>query len=166
VVVARIAMGFQFPSIAAVGSFLVADLELSYAQLGTLIGLAVMVIGILGAAAACGGFALGGPAVLWSALLGLLVAPAAGVVALAGEALPPRRRNTGFGSSTWSIGTAGPRRSGWPPPCGSRPGPPSDSSARSRGGGSPRGQHEPGVAPARRRVACCARPRRWHTSAA
>ena len=58
---------------------------------------AVMVIGILGAAAACGGFAMGGPAVLWSALVGILVAPAAGVVALAGEALAPRSRNTGFG---------------------------------------------------------------------
>ena len=39
VVVARTAMDFQFQSIAAVGSFLVADLGLSYAQLGTLIGL-------------------------------------------------------------------------------------------------------------------------------
>jgi MFS family permease len=57
----------------------------------------VMAIGILGAAAACGGLALGGPAVLWSALVGLLVAPAAGVVALPGEALSPRSRNTGFG---------------------------------------------------------------------
>jgi hypothetical protein len=39
VVVARTARGFQFQSIAAVGSFLVEDLGLSYAQLGTLIGL-------------------------------------------------------------------------------------------------------------------------------
>ena len=100
-VVARPRWAFS-SSIAAVGSFLVADLGLSYAQLGTLIGLAVMVIGILGAAAACGGFALGGPAVLWSAL----------------------------------------RR--WTPAGGS---------------------HEPGIAPARRRVALRV-ARRWHTSAA
>jgi len=41
--------------------------------------------------------ALGGPATLWSVLLGLLIAPVAGVVALPGEALSPPSRNTGFG---------------------------------------------------------------------
>jgi MFS family permease len=40
--------------------------------------------------------ALGGPATLWSVLLGLLIAPVAGVVALAGEALSPPSRSTGF----------------------------------------------------------------------
>ena len=39
VVVARTAVGFQFQSVAAVGPFLVGDLGLTYAQLGTLIGL-------------------------------------------------------------------------------------------------------------------------------
>jgi MFS family permease len=38
-VVARTAVGFQFQSIAAVGPFLVTDLNLSYAELGSLIGL-------------------------------------------------------------------------------------------------------------------------------
>jgi hypothetical protein len=50
-----------------------------------------------GSGTACGAFALGGPAALWSALVGLLVAPAAGVVALPGEVLPARSRSTGFG---------------------------------------------------------------------
>jgi MFS family permease len=58
---------------------------------------AVVVVGMAGAAAASGAFALGGPALLWSALVGLLVAPAAGVVALPGEVLPARSRSTGFG---------------------------------------------------------------------
>ena len=48
-------------------------------------GDAVVASGMVGAAVACGGFALGGPAVLWSVLVGLLVAPAAGVVALPGR---------------------------------------------------------------------------------
>jgi hypothetical protein len=39
VVVARTAMAVQFQSVAAVGPFLVADLGVSYAELGTLIGL-------------------------------------------------------------------------------------------------------------------------------
>lgn len=39
VFVARASMGFQFQSIASVGPLVVADLDLSYAQLGTLIGL-------------------------------------------------------------------------------------------------------------------------------
>ena len=39
VVIARTAVGFQFQSVAAVGPFLVADLALTYAELGTLIGL-------------------------------------------------------------------------------------------------------------------------------
>ena len=38
VVIARTTVGFQFQSVAAVGPFLVADLGLSYADLGTLIG--------------------------------------------------------------------------------------------------------------------------------
>jgi MFS family permease len=58
---------------------------------------AVIAVGLAGAGAACGAFAVGGPAVLWSALVGLLVAPAAGVVALPGEALGVRSRSTGFG---------------------------------------------------------------------
>jgi MFS family permease len=58
---------------------------------------AVIGVGLAGAAAASGAFALGGPALLWSVLVGLLVAPAAGVVALPGEVLPPRSRSTGFG---------------------------------------------------------------------
>jgi MFS family permease len=58
---------------------------------------AVIAAGLAGAGAASGAFALGGPAALWSALVGLLVAPAAGVVALPGEVLPPRSRSTGFG---------------------------------------------------------------------
>jgi len=58
---------------------------------------AVIAVGLVGAAAACGAFALGGPPALWSALLGLLVAPAAGVVALPGEVLSPQSRSTGFG---------------------------------------------------------------------
>jgi len=57
----------------------------------------VMAVGIAGAAAACGAFALGEPAILWSVLVGLLVAPAAGVVALPGAVLGPQSRNTGFG---------------------------------------------------------------------
>lgn len=58
---------------------------------------AMIVVGMAGAAAASGGFALGGPAALWSALTGVLIAPAAGVVALPGEVLSPASRSTGFG---------------------------------------------------------------------
>jgi predicted MFS family arabinose efflux permease len=58
---------------------------------------AVIAVGLVGSGAACGAFALGGPAALWSVLLGLLLAPVAGVVALAGEGLSPRGRSTGFG---------------------------------------------------------------------
>lgn len=58
---------------------------------------AVVAAGLAGAGAACGAFAVGGPAVLWSALVGLLVAPVAGVVALPGEVLGPHSRSTGFG---------------------------------------------------------------------
>lgn len=58
---------------------------------------AVIAIGMAGTAIACAGFALGGPAAVWSALFGLLIAPAAGVVALPGEVLSPRSRSTGFG---------------------------------------------------------------------
>jgi predicted MFS family arabinose efflux permease len=57
----------------------------------------VIAVGTIGAAVASAGFALGGPAVLWTALVGLLIAPAAGVVALPGEVLSPRSRGTGFG---------------------------------------------------------------------
>jgi len=42
VLVARTAMAFQFQSVAAVGPLLVADLGLSYAQLGTLIGFCLL----------------------------------------------------------------------------------------------------------------------------
>ena len=58
---------------------------------------AVIVVGLVGPGLACGAFALGGPAALWSVLVGLLVAPVAGVVALPGEALSARSRSTGFG---------------------------------------------------------------------
>jgi MFS family permease len=58
---------------------------------------AVIAVGLAGPAAACVAFALGGPAALWSVLLGLLIAPVAGVVALPGEALSSRSRSTGFG---------------------------------------------------------------------
>ena len=37
--IARISMGFQFQSVASVSPFLIADLSLNYAQIGTLIGL-------------------------------------------------------------------------------------------------------------------------------
>jgi MFS family permease len=57
----------------------------------------VIVIGLVGAAGATGAFALGGPVALWSALVGIFVAPAPGVVALPGEVLSPASRNTGFG---------------------------------------------------------------------
>jgi MFS family permease len=54
-------------------------------------------LGMVGTAAATAGFALGGPPMLWSTLVGLLITPTAGIVALAGEALSPRSRSTGFG---------------------------------------------------------------------
>jgi hypothetical protein len=120
VVVARTAMGFQFQSIAAVGSFLVADLGLSYAQLGTLIGRGHG-DRILGPRPRAAGSRLGGGR-LWSALVEFLVAPAAGGGA-GRRGLAPWSRNTGFGlfyappsraweagrqwPATWSIGTAG-----------------------------------------------------------
>ena len=58
---------------------------------------AVMAVGLTGCAVSCGAFALGGPAALWSVLLGVLVAPVAGVVALPGEVLSAPSRSTGFG---------------------------------------------------------------------
>jgi hypothetical protein len=79
VVVARTAMGLQFQSLAAVGSFLVADLDLSYAQLGTLTGLYLLsgaFISLPGALASMGGVPAvagylvdryGGAAALWLA---------------------------------------------------------------------------------------------------
>ena len=120
---------------------------------------ALMTAGLLGAAAACGAFVLGGPAILWSALVGLLVAPAAGVVALPGEALPPSRpqcrvrplstRSTtsawGWCRSspaTWSTRAAGPPPCGWPRSCGWRRCP--------RSGSSPRAPIAPPVASSRR----------------
>ena len=57
----------------------------------------LIALGVVGSAAMCGAFAVGGPAALWSALLGLLIAPVAGVVALPGEVLSPESRSTGFG---------------------------------------------------------------------
>ena len=64
---------------------------------------AVMAVSLVGSAAACGAFALGGPAVFWSVLLGLLIAPVAGVVALAGEVLSrPGAATRASGSSTRS----------------------------------------------------------------
>jgi predicted MFS family arabinose efflux permease len=60
-------------------------------------GDAVIALGLIGSAAACAGFILGGPSILWSTLVGLLVAPAAGVVALPGQVLSPQSRSTGFG---------------------------------------------------------------------
>jgi MFS family permease len=57
----------------------------------------VIVAGLVGCGAGCAALALGGPAALWSILVGLLVAPVAGVVALSGEVLSPPSRSTGFG---------------------------------------------------------------------
>jgi MFS family permease len=57
----------------------------------------IVAVGLGGTAAACGVFALGGPATLSSILLGLLVAPVAGVVALPGDVLSARSLSTGFG---------------------------------------------------------------------
>jgi MFS family permease len=58
---------------------------------------ALVTLGLVGPALACGAVALGGPGAPWSVALGLLIAPAAGVVALAGEALSAPSRSTGFG---------------------------------------------------------------------
>ena len=58
---------------------------------------AVITTGLVGAAAATGAFTLGGPVALWSALVGIFVAPAPGVVAMPGEVLAPASRSTGFG---------------------------------------------------------------------
>jgi MFS family permease len=55
VFVARLSLGFQFQSIASVGPFLVADLQLTYAQLGWLIGL----FSLPGVLLACPGGLLG-----------------------------------------------------------------------------------------------------------
>jgi hypothetical protein len=124
VVVARIAMAVQFQSIAAVAPFLVPDLALSYALPHLRSG---------------------------ASSTGVLIAPAAGVVALPGEALSPQSRNTGFGlfytlfyagmgvvpvAAGYLVdrgGGAAP--SGSPRSCGSRRCPRSAPSARSSGGG-------------------------------
>jgi MFS family permease len=58
---------------------------------------AVIVAGLAGCGIGCAALALGGPPALWSILVGLLIAPVAGVVALAGEVLSPPSRSTGFG---------------------------------------------------------------------
>ena len=58
---------------------------------------ALIAAGLGGSGAACAALALGGPAPLWSILAGILIAPVAGVVAMPGEVLSPRSRNTGFG---------------------------------------------------------------------
>jgi MFS family permease len=58
---------------------------------------ALICVGLAGQSAVCAAWVLGGPAFLWSALVGILVAPAAGIVALPGEALAPASRSTGFG---------------------------------------------------------------------
>jgi predicted MFS family arabinose efflux permease len=58
---------------------------------------AVVWAGLAGAGAASAAFVVGEPAWLWSVLVGLLVAPAAGVIALPGEVLRPATRSTGFG---------------------------------------------------------------------
>jgi predicted MFS family arabinose efflux permease len=58
---------------------------------------AIIAMGLVGPGAACGAFALGGPAALWSVLVGLMIAPVAGAVALPGEVLSSRSRSTGFG---------------------------------------------------------------------
>lgn len=58
---------------------------------------AVITIGLVGTAAATGAFALGGPVALWSAIVGIFVATAPGVVALPGEVLTAASRNTGVG---------------------------------------------------------------------
>lgn len=57
----------------------------------------VLWAGLAGAGAASAAFAVGEPAWLWSVLVGVLVAPAAGVIALPGEVLGPASRSTGFG---------------------------------------------------------------------
>jgi MFS family permease len=85
--------------VVSLGSFLsIATVPLGGALLDRVRRRDVMiVVGMTGAAAGSGGFALGGPAALWSALVGVLIAPAAGVVALPGEVLSPRSRSSGFG---------------------------------------------------------------------
>ncbi len=74
---ARASMGFQFQSIAAVSPFLAADLRLSHAQVGTLIGLYLLP----GALIALPGGALGQRFGAWTgALLGLTVMAAGAMV--------------------------------------------------------------------------------------
>lgn len=78
VVVARIAMAFQFQSVAAVGPLLVADLNLSYAQLGTLIGLYLLPGAVLAMPGGLPGARFGDRTMVLSAL---------GLMALGGVAL-------------------------------------------------------------------------------
>ena len=78
VVVARTAMGFQFQSVAAVGPFLVADLGLSYAQLGTLIGLYLLPGVVLALPGGLLGARFGDRAVVLTAL-GLMTLGGAGL---------------------------------------------------------------------------------------
>ena len=68
VVVARTAMAFQFRSATAVGPLLVADLGLSYAQLGTLIGFYLLPGAILAMPGGFLGARFGDRAVVLSAL--------------------------------------------------------------------------------------------------
>src|SRR5215470_327167 len=68
VVVTRTAMAFQFQSAAAVGPLLVADLGLSYAQLGTLIGLYLLPGAFLAMPGGLLGARFGDRAVVLSAL--------------------------------------------------------------------------------------------------
>ena len=80
VVVARTAMGFQFQSVAAVGPFLVADLGLSYAELGTLIGLYLLPGVVLALPGGLLGARFGDRAVVLAAL-GLMTLGGAGLAA-------------------------------------------------------------------------------------
>ena len=89
VVVARTAMGFQFQSVAAVGPFLVADLGLSYAELGTLIGLYLLPGVVLALPGGLLGARFGDRAVVLAAL-GLMTLGGAGLAAAGSWAWPPQ----------------------------------------------------------------------------
>ena len=85
VVVARTAVGFQFQSVAAVGPFLVADLGLSYAELGTLIGFYLLPGVFLALPGGMLGTRFGDRAVV---LLGLGLMTLGGVAVGTGESWP------------------------------------------------------------------------------
>lgn len=80
VVVARTAMAFQFQSAAAVGPLPVADLGLSYAQLGTLIGLYLLPGAVLAMPGGLLGARFGDRAVVLSALALMTLGGAALVI--------------------------------------------------------------------------------------